>query len=347
VAQIVGTASIAQVELNKQMPQKLTEAPKMTRERLNKEFRLPENTELSPTQRKELIELLLEFSDCISKGSADTGLCKEIKCKIHVEPGKTCNTPLRPLPPHLKSSFKEQLDAWLEKGIVEHANDSCPFSSALVPVRKKNGQIRWAVDFRNLNKITRKDRRPVPNVFEKLASLKADTRKSFKYFASLDLQDAFHNIETADEQSKDATGITTPCGLFRFLQLPFGLSAAPNVFSDMINLLLEKIQKIDPKLAPQILVYFDDGLICAQNWREFLQVLRLFLQALRQMGLKLNTKKCNLAVSSIKWLGHEISDKGVRPDSQLVRTIKDWPEPTIFKRVESFIWYTFLLPTFY
>ena len=136
------------------------------------------------------------------------------------------------------------------------------------------------MDFRNLNKITRKDRHPVNNVFEKLASLKADTRKSFKYFASLDLQDAFHNIEMADEQSKDVTAITTPYGLFRFLHLPFGLSSAPNVFSNMINLLLEKIQKIDPQLAPQILVYFDDGLICAQNWRKFLQVLRLFLMAL-------------------------------------------------------------------
>jgi Reverse transcriptase (RNA-dependent DNA polymerase) len=264
------------------------------------------------------LELLFEFSDCVSKGSEDTGLCKQIKCKILVEPSKTCNTPLRPLRPHLKESFKEQLDAWLEKGIVERANDSCQFSSTLVPVHKKNGGIRWAVDFQNLNKITRKDRRPVLNVFDKLASLKADTQKSFRYFASLDLQDAFHNIEMADEQSKDATAIITPYGLYRFLQLPFGLASAPNVFSDIINLLLEKIQKIYPKLAPQILVYFDDGLICAQDWREFLQVLRLFLQALRRMGLKLNAKKCNLAVSSIKWLDHKVSDQGICPDSQLV-----------------------------
>jgi Reverse transcriptase (RNA-dependent DNA polymerase) len=132
------------------------------------------------------------------------------------------------------------------------------------------------------------------------------------------LQDAFHNIEMADEQSKDATAIITPYGLYRFLRLPFGLASAPNVFSDIINLLLEKIQKIYPKLAPQILVYFDDGLICAQDWCEFLQVLRLFLQALRRMGLKLNAKKCNLAVSSIKWLDHKVSDQGICPDSQLV-----------------------------
>jgi hypothetical protein len=324
----IGTAVVGKLEImNSPRPQGGRLHPKQIREKLRQDFKLSENAKLNPGQRNELLELLYEFSDCISQGPADIGLCKEITCKIHVEEGKTCNAHLRPLPPHLKESFKEQLSNWIDKGIVERAEDSCPFSSALVPVRKKNGEIRWAVDYRALNKITRKDRRPVPNVFEKLASLKADTRKSFRYFASLDLQDAFHNIPM-DEQSKDPTAIITPFGLYRFLRMPFGLAAAPNVFSDMINLLLEKIKRINPELAPQILIYFDDGLICAQDWNEFLTILRLFLEAIKQMRLKLNAKKCVLAVSSIKWLGHEISNKGIQPDPQLVSTIQNWPPPT-------------------
>ncbi len=76
-------------------------------------------------------------------------------------------------PPHLKKNLKEQLDALVTKGVVEKASSACPFSSPVVPVKKKNGQIRWAVDYRALNSISRKDHRPFPNVYMKLSTLKA------------------------------------------------------------------------------------------------------------------------------------------------------------------------------
>jgi len=82
----------------------------------------------------------------------------------------------------------------------------CPFSSPLIPVKKKNGSIRWAVDYRALNNISRKDHRPIPNVFEKLSALKSTVRKPLKYFGCLDSQDAFHNIPIADD-SKDKTAV--------------------------------------------------------------------------------------------------------------------------------------------
>ncbi len=99
-----------------------------------------------------------------------------------------------------------------------------------------------------------------------------------------------------DEQSKVKTAIITPFKLYWFLQMPFGLSNVPNVFLELINLL---VVKINSELAPQILVYFEDGLICVQDWNEFLSTLRLFLEAIRQMRLKLNAKKCIIPISSI------------------------------------------------
>jgi hypothetical protein len=264
--------------------------PRELRKKMRADFRIDNNHYLTTAQKNQLVDVLCEHIDVISQGPADIGKCETVTCKIHVDEGKTCKAAVRPLPPHLKDDFRKQLDAWLDKGIVERAPDSCPFSSPLVPVKKKNGQIRWAVDFRQLNAISRKDHRPVPNVFERLASLKSTVRKPLRYFACLDLQDAFHNIPM-DEDSRDKTAIVTPFGLFRFLRMPFGLSGAPAAFAEMVRLLEELLEGENPLLALQILIYFDDCLLCAQDWKEFLILLRLLFKTLRQMNLKMGPDK--------------------------------------------------------
>lgn len=299
----------------------------------SEDLKMKENKHLNSNQKNELLNLLFEYRSVISKGSADIGQCKEVECHIPTEEGKTVKAQCRPLPPHLKQNFKEQLDAWIEKGIVEKAPPGCPFSSPLVPVKKKNGQIRWAVDYRQLNNISRKDHRPIPNVFERLSSLKATFRKPLRYYGCLDLQDAFHNIPIA-EDSKDKTSVITPFGLFRFLRMPFGLHGAPQAFAEMIRILEDRLERADP-LAQQILIYFDDCLICGSTWKEFLKLLRTFLQQLKIMNLKINLKKCQLGLPSIKWLGHDISDQGISPAKELTRTIKDWPEPTNVNELRS------------
>jgi len=306
---------------------------KETFSKWSEDLKLRENKHLSSNQKNELLNLLFEYRAVISKGSADIGQCKEVQCHIPTEEGKTVKAQCRPLPPHLKQNFKEQLDAWIEKGIVEKAPSACPFSSPLVPVKKKNGQIRWAVDYRQLNNISRKDHRPIPNVFERLSSLKATFRKPLRYYGCLDLQDAFHNIPIA-EDSKDKTSVITPFGLFRFLRMPFGLHGAPQAFAEMIRILEDRLEKADP-LAQQILIYFDDCLICGSTWKEFLKLLKTFLQQLKIMNLKINLKKCQLGLPSIKWLGHDISDQGISPAKELTRTIKDWPEPTNVNELRS------------
>jgi hypothetical protein len=178
----------------------------------------------------------------------------------------------------LKKNLKEQLDAWVKKGVVEKASTACPFSSPLVAVKKKNGQIRWAVDYRALNSISRKDHRPIPNVFEKLSTLKAGSRKSLRFYGALDLVDAFLNIPIVEED-RDKTAITTPFGLYRFLKMPFGLHGAPQAFAELIRLLEERIENATD-LSEQILIYFDDCLLCASPWEEFLSLLDIFLTQL-------------------------------------------------------------------
>jgi len=101
---------------------------------------------------------------------------------VEIDGGKTVKSKARLLQPHLKENLKEQIKTWEGKGIIERAPESCSFSSPLVPVLKKNGQVRWAMDYRALNDITVKDYRPIPNVMDKLANIKANTNKTLRYF---------------------------------------------------------------------------------------------------------------------------------------------------------------------
>ena len=334
-----------EIKLNKQ---KIKLSAKEVRQKFRKEFKIDENTYLTVEEKNKLLDVLCKYQDVVSTGPADIGRCDDVKCHIETEEGKTVKSQCRPLPPHLKENFKEQLDAWLEKGVVEKASGACPFSSPLVPVRKKNGTIRWAVDFRRLNNISKKDHRPIPNVFERLSSLKATVRKPLRYYGCLDLQDAFHNIPIA-EDSRDKTAVITPFGLYRFLRMPFGLHNAPQAFAELISILEGKLAELS-KLSEQILIYFDDCLLCAETFEEFLEILELFLSVLRRMNLKINPNKCQLGHPSIKWLGHEVSNDGIQPATELTNTITNWPSPKNITELRAlfgtFSYYRRFIPRF-
>ena len=167
---VIGTACKADLHLN-QIDKEVTKPKSKTDfiKKVQDDLKLDENNYLSKGQEKQLLKLLYAFQDVISQGPSEIGRATEIQCSIPTEEGKRVKAACQPLPLHLKKNLKEQLDAWVSKGVVEKASSACPFSSPLVPVKKKNGQIRWAVDYRALNSISRKDHRPIPNVFEKLS----------------------------------------------------------------------------------------------------------------------------------------------------------------------------------
>jgi hypothetical protein len=306
------------------------------KQKLYEEMRFKENQFLSEKQKEEMLEILVEHHDVVSKSEFDIGLTNLVTCRIPTEEGKTCKSHLRPLPPYLREDFKTQLQSWIEKDIVTRAPGTGTFSSALVPVRKKCGAVRWCIDYRNLNAITKVDVRPVPNIMDKLASLKQTGK--LKVFGTVDLADAYFNIPVhAADQEK--TAINTPFGLYQFRRMPFGLAGAPAVFNELIFRLTELMEAIDPTpdkhLSKRVLIYFDDLILTARDWAEFKQVVTLLLKALQKANLKIKPTKTVLGCRSVKFLGHLISDQGLQPDDSLTTTIRNWPKPTNLKEVRA------------
>ena len=156
----------------------------------------------------------------------------------------------RPLNPDQRANLKDQLDEWIQQGIIEPANS--PWASPLVPVKKKDGRTRWVTDLRLLNDVTVKDAYPLTNIQENLQKL-----KGAKIYSSIDACGAYHCIQI-EENSPDCTAFISPFGTFRCIQMPFSLSNAGSVYSQMLDLALAHLPVVYWLSYLDILVYSMD-----------------------------------------------------------------------------------------
>ena len=192
---------------------------------------------------------------------------------------------------------------------------SSPWSSPVVLVRKKDGTYRFCVDYRQLNKLTKKDAHPLPRIDDTLDSLQGSC-----WFSTLDLASGYWQVEV-DPAHKEKTAFTTPFGLHQFKVMPFGLCNAPSTFQRLMELVLAGLQ------WSICLVYLDDIIIHSKTVKEHLARLREVFTRLRQAGLKIKPAKCHLMQKSVTYLGHIISEHGVETDPEKTHIIRHWPSP--------------------
>ena len=191
----------------------------------------------------------------------------------------------------------------------------------------KNGKLRFCVDFRALNKLTIKNRYPLPRIDELL-----DRLQGAKYFSKLDLQSGYHQIRIAeDDGSIQRTAFRTRYGHYEWSVLPFGLANAPATFQQLMNDILR------PYLDQFVIVYLDDICIYSKTKEEHLEHLDKVLTILEQHRLFVGLDKCSFGVQEMEFLGHVVGTDGVKVDPKKVQAVKDWPTPKDVKEVRSFL----------
>jgi hypothetical protein len=201
----------------------------------------------------------------------------------------------------------------LTKKFIRHSQSLC--RAPILFVKKADGSLRLCVDYQGLNKLTTKNRYPLPIIADLL-----DRLGKAKYFTKLDMRDGYHLLRmAAGEEWK--TAIRCRFGLFEYQVMPFGLCNAPGTFQHFVNDTFRDF--IDDFLV----AYLDDLLIYSDNLKEHKRQVRLVLERLRAAGLYIKPEKCQFHVTEVAFLGFLISDKGIRMDPAKVDAVLSWPVP--------------------
>lgn len=221
--------------------------------------------------------------------------------------------------------LRKTLTDYLDKGFIRVSH-----SSAVAPVlfaKKPGGGLRFCVDYRGLNRLTKKDRYPLPLIHETLRNI-----SKAKWFTKLDVIAAFHRLRI-NEGDEWMTAFRTRYGLFEWMVTPFGLANAPSTFQKYINWALRDY------LDEFCSAYMDDILIYTDGTKEeHEKQVTLVLQRMIDAGLQIDIKKCEFSVKSTKYLGFIVeAEKGIRMDPDKVRAIMVWKAPKSVKGVQSFL----------
>ena len=179
-----------------------------------------------------------------------------------------------------------------KQGVIEPSAST--WSSPVVLVKKKDGSLRFCVDYRKLNDVTVKDSYPLPRIDDSVEAL-----AGARWFSTLDLKSGYWQVEL-DDQAKEKTAFSIGTGLWQFTVMPFGLSNAPATFERLMEQVLAGLP------LNTALIYLDDVLVARRTFAEHIANLRVVFQRFRRASLKLNPKKCSLLQKQVKYLGHVV-----------------------------------------
>ena len=281
---------------------------------------LPER--LSPLQQQQLNKLFREFNDVFSQGEDDLGSTPLLRHGIETN-GPPLRQPYRRQNPAVRREMA-QVQQMLTSNVIRPSNS--PWASPVVMVRKKDGSLRFCVDFRQLNAATVKDAHPLPRIDDLL-----DALHGAKWFSTLDLKSGYWQVPIT-EQDKAKTAFRTSSGqLLEFNQVPFGLCNAPATFSRLMDRVLAGLH------WETCLFYLDDIIVFSSTWEEHLAQLRQVFERLRHASLKLGADKCTFAAKEVSYLGHRVTEEGLLPDSSLLAAIREIPPPKTATEVRSFL----------
>uniref|UniRef100_K7EXH9 Gypsy retrotransposon integrase-like protein 1 n=1 Tax=Pelodiscus sinensis TaxID=13735 RepID=K7EXH9_PELSI len=279
----------------------------------------PLGAELTEPQREGMRSLLREFADVLSTQPGKTTAGYH---HIQTPPGQKIREPLRPLPRKMWDPVQEEVSKMLRMGVIRESRSA--WRSPIVLVPKRDGTLRFCIDFRKVNAISRMDAYPMPRVEELLERL-----GRAQYLSTLDLTKGYWQIPlTPTSQAK--TAFATPSGLYHFITMPFGLNGAAATFQRVMDQVLRDHQAYAA-------AYIDDIIIFSASWEEHLTHVRAVLQALKEARLTANPAKCTFGQAEVAYLGYVVGRGHLRPQVNKIAAVQNYRAPTTKKQVRQFL----------
>ncbi|KAJ4701059.1 Retrotransposon protein, putative, Ty3-gypsy subclass [Melia azedarach] len=225
-------------------------------------------------------------------------------------------------PSELKE-LKVQLQELLDKGFVKPSVS--PWGAPVLFVKKKDETLRLCIDYRQLNKVTIRNKYPLPRIDDLF-----DQLQGARVFSKIDLRSGYHQLKIRDTDVPK-TAFRTRYGHYEFLVMPFGLTNAPAAFMDLMN------RVFHPYLDRFVIVFIDDILVYSPSREEHAEHLRVVLQTLKNKQLYAKFSKCQFWLDRVAFLGHVISANGIYVDPQKIEAVVNWERPTSVTEVRSFL----------
>ncbi|KAL0549406.1 hypothetical protein IC582_013888 [Cucumis melo] len=249
---------------------------------------------------------------------------REVEFAIELEPGTVpiSRAPYRMAPAELKE-LKVQLQELLDKGFIRPSVS--PWGAPVLFVKKKDGSMRLCIDYRELNKVTVKNRYPLPRIDDLFDQLQGAT-----VFSKIDLRSGYHQLRIKNEDVPK-TAFRSRYGHYEFIVMSFGLTNAPAVFMDLMNRVFREF------LDTFVIVFIDDILIYSKTEAEHEEHLRMVLQTLRDNKLYAKFSKCEFWLKQVSFLGHVVSKDGVSVDPAKIEAVTGWTRPSTVSEVRSFL----------
>ena len=265
-----------------------------------------------------------EFPEVFPEDVSELPPEREVEFTIDLIPG---TSPVSMAPYRMSASelaeLKKQLEELLEKKFIRPSVS--PWGAPVLLVKKKEGSMRLCVDYRQLNKVTIKNRYPLPRIDDLMDQLVGAC-----VFSKIDLRSGYHQIRVKSEDIQK-TAFRTRYGHYEYSVMPFGVTNAPGVFMEYMNRIFH------PYLDKFVVVFIDDILIYSKSDEEHAEHLRVVLELLKEKKLYAKLSKCEFWLSEVSFLGHVISKNGIAVDPTKVEAVSQWEAPKNASEIRSFL----------
>ncbi|KAJ0795740.1 putative nucleotidyltransferase, Ribonuclease H [Helianthus annuus] len=270
------------------------------------------------------LPVVREFADVFPEELPGLPPHRQVEFQIDLAPGAApiARAPYRLAPGELQE-LSNQLQELLDRGFIRPS--SSPWGAPVLFVKKKDGSFRMCIDYRELNKVTIKNRYPLPRIDDLFDQLQGSS-----FYSKIDLRSGYHQVRVREEDVPK-TAFRTRYGHYEFLVMPFGLTNAPAVFMDLMNRVCK------PYLDEFVIVFIDDILVYSKNKEDHERHLRLILELLRREQLYAKFSKCDFWIREVHFLGHVVNEKGIHVDPAKVDAVKNWAAPKTPSEVRQFL----------
>ncbi|CAH2089953.1 unnamed protein product [Euphydryas editha] len=249
---------------------------------------------------------------------------KNIQIQIPIDSNiKPVAQPYRRVPIPLEEKVDKKINELLQKDIIEKVEEPSEWISPVVPILKPDGDIRLCIDMRRANLAIKRENHPLPTMEQLLPKI-----QNAKMFSKLDIKDAFHQLELVPD-SRHITTFISGKGLYRFKRLMFGITCAPEMFQKTLERVLIECEGV--------VNFIDDILVYGRDKKEHDKRLQKVLETIRTNNIMLKEDKCIYGTTKVQFLGHELSDQGIRPLDKYLSDIKNFRTPINISELQSFL----------